>query len=166
MNGYFGWVLLIISVLLLAGCSASGPDGAHTRKPVAEFEKDFREKAHSPTEKEPHAGTHTIGEDTANEIRSGRRYIERTMKQAGYRVQVFTTTSLDQAREKEQEFTQSLKTYPVYKVYDPPYYKIRVGDFRSREEALALRDSLKTVGVEEAWVVRDNVLVTVREELR
>ncbi|NOY05775.1 MAG: SPOR domain-containing protein [Chlorobi bacterium] len=166
MDRFLNWISFSLSVILLAGCSASGTDGTRTRKPVAEFEKDFGEKAHAMTEKEPHAGGHDVADSSVNDDRLRPRYIERTMKQAGYRVQVFITTNMDQAREKEQEFTQSLRTYPVYKVYDPPYYKIRVGDFQSREEALALKDSLKSAGVEEAWVVRDNVLVVVKEELK
>ncbi len=166
MDRFLNWITLPLCLLLLVGCSASGTDGKRVRKPVAEFEKDFREKVHSADEKEPHAGVHGVADSSVSENNSRTRYIERRMKQAGYRVQVFTTTNLDHAREKEQEFAQSLTGYPVYKVYDPPYYKIRVGDFQSREKALVLKDSLKRVGVEEAWVVRDNVLVVVREELK
>lgn len=42
----------------------------------------------------------------------------------------------------------------AYVNYASPYYKVRVGDCVSQQEAVALRNRLRKVGYPDAWIVR------------
>lgn len=71
----------------------------------------------------------------------------------GYRVQVFSSQSLTQAQEAEKR-VKAITQRKVYLHYDPPQYKVRVGDFLTRSLAIAFCDSIKRLGFQDAWVVR------------
>ena len=79
----------------------------------------------------------------------------------GYRVQIFAATGVDAARMVEKE---AMQLFPegVYLSYDPPNYKIRVGNCPSRKEADVLLQKAKSLRYRDAWVVRDNVVVKIR----
>ncbi len=79
----------------------------------------------------------------------------------GYRVQIFAATGVDAARMVEKE---AMELFPqgVYLSYDPPNYKIRVGNCPSRKEADILLRKAKSLRYRDAWVVRDNVVIKVR----
>lgn len=58
--------------------------------------------------------------------------------QSGFRVQIFMEVgndAIDHAKATKQEFERLHKGIPVYLSYGQPYYRLRVGDFRSRVEA-------------------------------
>ena len=44
-----------------------------------------------------------------------------------------------------------------YLDFDSPYYKVRVGDFRSREEADNVREMVRSKGYPKAWIVKTKV---------
>ena len=79
----------------------------------------------------------------------------------GYRVQIFASRQVGKAHEIEQ---QAGRQFPegAYMVYDPPNYKIRVGDCLTRGEAEELRRKAVAIGYHDAWVVKDNIVVKVR----
>jgi hypothetical protein len=59
----------------------------------------------------------------------------------GFRVRIFfdlgqqsRTTSLDE----QTKFMETMPGINVYRTFDSPYYKVSVGDFRTRDEALKL----------------------------
>ena len=79
----------------------------------------------------------------------------------GYRVQIFAANGVDAARMVEKE-AQELFPEGVYLSYDPPNYKIRVGNCQSRKEADILLRKAKSLRYRDAWIVRDNVVVKVR----
>lgn len=57
---------------------------------------------------------------------------------SGYRIQIYFGSSREKANEAKSKF---LKQYPdvrAYLIYEQPYFKIRVGDFRNRFEAQKL----------------------------
>ena len=64
---------------------------------------------------------------------------------AGYRVQLYSISGVN-SRDKANMFkAEFLLKYPeaqVYIVYHSPYYKVRVGDFRTKIEALAYLQTL------------------------
>ena len=60
----------------------------------------------------------------------------------GYRIQIFSASE-QQAREAaNKKRSKFVSTYPdfdyrlIYPLYQPPFFKIRVGDYRTKEEAL------------------------------
>lgn len=75
----------------------------------------------------------------------------------GFRVQVLTTQTLNKAIEVKAKADSLLPNYNVYIVYDSPYYKVRVGDFRARYEANQAVPFIAEHGFPNAWLVPDNV---------
>jgi cell division septation protein DedD len=75
---------------------------------------------------------------------------------AGYRVQIFASESALKADRVAREARERLGT-AVYVKYDPPLYRVRVGDFRARAEAEAARERARSGGWEGAWIVEDTV---------
>ena len=60
----------------------------------------------------------------------------------GFRIQIYSATGND-AREKAEEYmTKFLEDNPqfepsdIYQIYQPPFFKLRVGDYRTRDDAL------------------------------
>ncbi len=92
----------------------------------------------------------------------------------GFRVQIFSSIERNAATEA-QENVQSWwrrqhdegavpedifpEGLPVYNVYSQPYYRIRVGDFLSREEAQALH-SVLVRHFTDAFIVPDTIIIT------
>ena len=75
----------------------------------------------------------------------------------GYRVQLMATTEPDQAR----EFAESVRPLfeeNVYVEYLEPYYKVRIGDCRTRENATLLLNKARTRGFEEAWITSTQII--------
>lgn len=74
----------------------------------------------------------------------------------GFRVQLFSTRDEEEARSILRNAVISFSEQ-VYREYHNPYYKIRVGDFKSRFEATQLQEKAIQMGFHEAWVVRSMV---------
>ncbi len=75
----------------------------------------------------------------------------------GYRVQLMSTQNLSEAIGAKAEADSLLQGYNIYIVYDSPYYKVRVGDFRARYEANQAVAAITDRGFPNAWAVPDNV---------
>ncbi len=75
----------------------------------------------------------------------------------GYRIRVFLDNS-PQARGRSESITASLKAlYPqhqVYRSFESPNYKVLIGDFRSKDEALGLFNALKG-SYPTAYIIKD-----------
>lgn len=59
-------------------------------------------------------------------------------KGTGYRVQIYNGTSRDEAMRIKAEFMHNYPGIHSYFSYVAPHYRVKVGDFRRREEAMAL----------------------------
>ncbi|MEZ5360474.1 MAG: SPOR domain-containing protein [Candidatus Zixiibacteriota bacterium] len=77
-----------------------------------------------------------------------------------YRVQIFTTRLYTEAA-REMAIANEIFNQPVHLDYEVPYYKLRVGDFSTREEAEGMVPEIKTIGYRGAWVAR--VVLKVRQ---
>ncbi len=75
----------------------------------------------------------------------------------GFRVQLLTTQSLSEAIGMKAKADSLLSNFNIYIVYDSPYYKVRVGDFRARYEANQAVTFITDHGFPNAWSVPDNV---------
>ena len=72
--------------------------------------------------------------------------IERGVQEvSGFRVQVYSSNVQIQAKNEamllHQELSKQL-TEAIYIISEPPFWKVRVGDFRTREEANAYKETL------------------------
>lgn len=71
----------------------------------------------------------------------------------GFRVQLFATKDYYEAVDKRDEASERFDAV-VHMDFDPPYYKIRVGDFVRRDEAEQTRVAARERGYADAWIVR------------
>lgn len=72
----------------------------------------------------------------------------------GWRVQVMATTDRQQVEEARTRFRSQYPDVPADFVHEKPYYKLRVGAFRSRLEAQAFLETL--VGYTGAYPAKDS----------
>jgi hypothetical protein len=71
----------------------------------------------------------------------------------GFRVQLLTTKSSASADSFVVHANKNLDM-PIYIVYEPPYYKIRAGNFKNHEEAVEAKPKIESRGFE-TFIVRD-----------
>lgn len=62
--------------------------------------------------------------------------------QPGFRVQVITTNSRNDAYNAKAKAMQLFPEFRSYIDFQAPYFKVRIGDFSTREEATELRNKL------------------------
>lgn len=85
-------------------------------------------------------------------------------RMAGYRVQVFSDnnarTAKNEARSKQRVISSRFPNYQTYVMYTSPYWRLKVGDFKTQKEANAAADELRKAFPsysKEIRVVRDRV---------
>ena len=88
------------------------------------------------------------------------------LKMQGFRVQVFTGNnqrkSKDRVTRAEKDIREIYPDLPAYVTYTAPFWRLRVGDFRSREEAYSLMRELREAFPEfakEMYIVKDEVKI-------
>jgi len=132
----------IVSCLLivLAGCAPS----AYKAKKEAMKEKPkpvelFEEK-----------------EETPSPPITGEAPSSKPAEVLGYRVQIFATTSQESADRLAEEARAKL-IEGVYIEYLPPFYKVRVGDCLTQQEAQNLKERIINAGFQDAFVVETKI---------
>lgn len=76
---------------------------------------------------------------------------------SGYRVQVFSTDNLEQADSIRTELYTKTNQKAVYITFEPPFYKVKVGDFLKISEAKDLKFKLNQIGYTEARVINEKI---------
>jgi len=76
----------------------------------------------------------------------------------GFRIQIFASASIDESNSTKAMALGRLVQDSVYVVYDPPVYKVRVGDFPTRLEANQRLSVLINNGFPDAWVVPGRII--------
>ena len=92
------------------------------------------------------------------------------LKVQGYRTQVFSgnnqRASKDEAFNKEKDINELFPDVPTYVTYTAPFWKLRVGDFRSHEEAYhmmrLLMKAFPSYG-KEMYIVREEIRIPLNE---
>ena len=165
-------------VAVAGGCassaSISAPD-TYATPPLTVIETARHEQFDpSPWPDAPLDTLTAIAHDVPAHLMEGRAAEGLQSETPGFRVQIFSSIERDETveaqenvriwwREQHEEgavpedlFPEGL---PVYSVYSQPYYRIRVGDFLSREEARTLHGILAR-HFTDAFIVPDMVVVT------
>lgn len=87
------------------------------------------------------------------------QYCDKNRNITGWRIQIFMASGLNSKEKATKEMVTFLQKYPdmsAYHVSQPPHYKVRVGDFRTKLEATrALRDIQKQYP--DCFIVRDEI---------
>ena len=69
-----------------------------------------------------------------------------TGKMGGYRIQVFSDnnarTAKSEARTRARNISAQFPQYPTYVVYSSPYWRLRVGNFRTQDEDVYKRQDI------------------------
>ena len=66
----------------------------------------------------------------------------------GWRVQLIFKSTKEEINKTRVDFIKLYPKIPTYLTYDPPYYKICVGNFRTKNEALKLNNFIRKNYVE------------------
>jgi SPOR domain len=106
-----------------------------------EFSLSDRDFTSIATESTSVAGQRDMREDAGNE---------------GYRVQCFASSQIERVRIEQKQLEVKVK-YPLYIVFNAPYYKLLVGDFIKRNDADNAMARLKEIGYGDSWVTRSKI---------
>ena len=83
---------------------------------------------------------------------------EKTDEMDGFRIQIIYNTDRAQVYDVKSKVYQEFRTFKTYLVFEQPYYKLRVGDFRTRIEATSyLGEILKHFPT--AFIVKDVIKI-------
>ncbi|MGX5820748.1 SPOR domain-containing protein [Chitinophaga lutea] len=85
--------------------------------------------------------------------------------QPGFRVQIITTNKRNEANDAKAKVMQLYPEYRTYLDWEAPYFKVRVGDFRSRQEATDLRNKIAAIFSEGVFVVPTIINVSPEKEM-
>jgi hypothetical protein len=158
---------LIISAAFLAGCGSS--TGSRYEKEEEETKKEeVTEKKPESFDMSPYHST--IDFDVKRESKkeydiwygfdstSQTEDENSTIDSIGFRVEVLTTDDLDEANNMKSEVIFRVKQN-AYVIFDPPFYRVRAGDFESRNQAENLSFKLKQLGYPDSRVVSDSIKI-------
>ena len=159
-------LFLILLFLLLGGCSSTMKmTGKKSTEKYQErpgvINENFdpmkldREEIQIQKTKNTEARSDNIDKLLQQSDRSG----EQAGEVVGYRVQICAVSDEQQAREIQREAILNFIDENIYLKYDPPYYKVRIGDCMTKQEAEQLQKLAISRGFNDAWMVRTKIKV-------
>lgn len=74
----------------------------------------------------------------------------------GYRIQLASESSSAPARKIRAAFIQKHKEVPAYEIYQQPYFKVRVGDFKTKLEAIKFQKEISS-DYPNCYIVKDEI---------
>ncbi len=172
------YILLIICILFIAGCSAS--TGSRYEKNEKKEDKEVAETKKEPEVKTaefdtyPYRETFDLKTPPDNSVKSedldlwftyekdtsGTNQSRTIVDQVdGYRVQITATDNLEEANQIRSEVYFKTNQKPVYVTFDPPFYKVKAGDFLNVNDARDFSFQLNQMGYKETKVVSEKVNV-------
>ncbi len=162
----FFLITLIAAIIGIPAVYAQDPAGAgqqgHTTTIFDELTKSEPGKGEV-TIDQPQAIRNMVGsrQSGMNVVTSDGRSFLRLQ---GYRVQVFTgndRTAKDEAFRKETEIKEAFPNLTTYVTFNAPFWRLRVGDYNSHEEAYFMQRQLS-----QAFPAYGKEMYIVREEVR
>jgi len=82
---------------------------------------------------------------------------------AGYRIQVINTSDRNAAISAKTKIYQLYPELKAYLLYQAPYFRLRVGNFKDKEDAEDYRKSLSREFPNSVFLVRDTVEVKIAD---
>lgn len=79
-----------------------------------------------------------------------------TYELKGFRVQIFSGNKKQPARQARLKFTKMYNKTKAYETYEQPNFKVRVGDFKTKIEALKFKKELAN-HFPNAFIVEDSI---------
>ena len=75
----------------------------------------------------------------------------------GYRILIIASDNMEEAGRVREDIKEKISRREVYISFEPPFYKVKVGDFTDLAEANNLKFKLNQLGYTEARVVKETV---------
>lgn len=77
----------------------------------------------------------------------------------GFRLQLLSTKDLESATRSKAMAQEQFSDLQLkfYLEFDSPYYKVRTGDFKTRQEAETVRGVVRSRGYPQAWIVKTKI---------
>lgn len=94
------------------------------------------------------------GDSEESNVRQNNKIVETV---DGYRVLVVATDDMDAANSVREDILDKIKRKEVYISFEPPFYKVKVGDFTDITESNNLKFKLNQLGYTEARVIKETV---------
>ncbi len=82
----------------------------------------------------------------------------------GFRIQVISTTNRDLANKVKSDVLSRFTDEKAYLTYNSPYFKVRIGNFITKDEAEKFRQQLTKLYPQGVYVVEDAVEYTMKVE--
>ena len=154
---------------LLLGCSSSRSVEADetdeyivkpgTEAPLGAYERtlnpsDFDEDVALVKETQPDS----LKAAPAEEAAADSMVVEEVATQ-GFRIQIYASKKIDEATAVRTMAAEQFPQDSIYVVYDPPVYRVRLGDYPTRLEANQRLPSIARSGYPDAWVVTDRIII-------
>ncbi|MBI2281503.1 MAG: SPOR domain-containing protein [Bacteroidetes bacterium] len=77
---------------------------------------------------------------------------------SGYRIQIFSDNKKQPARDEKAKFLNLYSSVKAHEVYQQPFFKIRVGDFRTKLEAYKFQKEIQ-LQFPNCFIVKDEIEV-------
>lgn len=75
----------------------------------------------------------------------------------GFRVELLTTDDLDEANQLRSDIYFRTSHRDVYVIFEPPFYRVKIGDYTERNIAEDVSFKMKQLGYQNARVVSDEI---------
>jgi hypothetical protein len=159
------FVLCTLTLFIsIAGCGAvpindryGNGNSSHNELSTAPKKFDFTPYSTIPEYFGDHQKSNESGQKIWYSYDTTQISLKKLVKVNGYRVQILSTDSFDEADNLKLDVHTRLQTTPVYVEFESPYYKVRVGDLVESNHAYDLSDKLKQLGYKTTLVVQDSV---------
>jgi len=151
----------ILATTLLVCLAAVTPTRAQSTGEVPNaFHVDTRKTAAAVTAGSPGTdiATATIVQDPRIQLLIEKQIYVNTLalrNMPGFRVQVISTMDRGKATAAKAKLMELFPQYKTYLSYQSPYFRVRVGDFRTREDAEQLQQQLGDYFPNGVFTVRD-----------
>jgi hypothetical protein len=150
-------LLLGIAAVCIAGCGSTRETSTEQtpskEDDVRAFESSFRPSDHDPKTERNIAPILSTPETSAVALPLEPAEPASLDMIQGYRVQVFSSTNIDEARAKKAAMDLLVPDEWFYLEYESPSYKVRAGNFATRFEADRFARMLSEQGYADCWAV-------------
>ena len=151
------------ALILLAGCGGGkgllqdelNGDGTKRKAPLGYYESTLRPSEFDEEVEAVQKAHAQSGSVTPIDLPNDSTFVE-IVETQGFRIQIFASGNIDEATAAQRQLRSKVPD-SVYVVYDPPVYKVRVGDYASRLEANQRLTRIVNAGYDDAWVVADKI---------
>ncbi len=162
------YLIMTIAVFYLVGCSTSKSVTKQDSHPDEKYDESFDPMTLDDNDIKFPSIKKATNPNNNNNTTTSNNTPEAQKEVNGFRVQIIATQDLEKATllEEKAKSQFSMNGYNTYLVFEAPLYKIRLGDFTSRNKADELKVQALKYGYREAFIVRTKVTINTNDGLQ